>query len=209
MSSSAFAAFQTAIGHPERLMQGTKQGKGKPTAQETSMFVAAVVLTYAAWEGYVEDLAVEVTRHLAKDTRPENVPATARKAIEAMQPSQWEYSVHPGWRGLWTRCVTEYAKGTEGDNPPFGMNTANAKNTIALFQRVGVDVWGALEEADKSGIESLVRLRGEVAHTGGTPTNFKKGLAQEHLARVKRVVELIDQVAQLKTHALTGTHPWP
>lgn len=208
MSSTAYASFTTAVSHSHRLMQGTKQGRGKPTAQETSMFVAAVVLTYAAWEGYIEDVAVEVTEHLANNTPPEDVPESTRKSIEDSGPSQWEYSVHPGWIGLWTRCVGLYAKGSDDDKPPFGMNTANVKNVIALFQRVGLDPWRDVSKEDKSGIEELVRLRGNVAHTGGTPDDFKKALAQDHLARVERVVSAIDASVEKQAKRLTGHEPW-
>lgn len=206
--SNALDSFLVAIGHAERLMTGVKDGRGRPNEKEVSMFVAATVLTYAAWEGYVEDVAVEVTVHLAQNTPADRVPDSVRKNIEQSEPSAWDLSIHPGFRGLWLKQVELYAKGTEDDKPPFGMNTANPKNVIELFENVGLKGWLNVSQDDKDGIAKLVELRGGVAHTAGTPEDFKKGVAREHLDRVKRVVSIMDESLATQTKDLTGQRPW-
>lgn len=206
--SEARETFKVAVGHADRLMTGVKEGRGRPREKEVSMFVAATVLTYAAWEGYIEDVAVEVTAHLAHHTPAAKVPVSVRKCIEDGKPSAWELSVHPGFRGLWENQVKNYAKGSDDDKPPFGMNTANADNVIKLFHNVGLDGWKCVTEEDKRGIVNLVQLRGGVAHTAGTPESFKKNLAQEHLDRVKRVVNTIDSSIADQAISLSGSRPW-
>lgn len=189
-------------------MKGTKEGRGKPTQQEVSMFVASIALTYAAWEGYIEDVAVEVTNFLAGNATPEQVPASARSAIEAGNPSAWELVLDPKWSGLWRSRVVEYAKGTPDDKPPFGMNTANPTNVSELFSRVGLSPWRDVAKDDIGGVNKLVRQRGTVVHTGGAPQNFKKALATEHLERVRRVVEKIDQSLSDQVESIVGARPW-
>lgn len=208
MTSESAESFGTAIAHAQRLMKGTKEGRGKPTQQEISMFVASIALTYAAWEGYVEDVAVELTDFLAENATPEQVPQSARAAIESRNPTAWELVLDPKWSGLWRRQVTEYAKGTPGDKPPFGMNTANQANVTQLFKRVGVSPWENLDKEDVSGVDKLVRERGRVVHTAGAPDNFRKALATEHLDRIVRVVAVIDENLAKQAEDLLQQRPW-
>ena len=42
------------------LMEFVKQGQGKPSAKERSIFAASVVFAYGVWENYVEQLALEL-----------------------------------------------------------------------------------------------------------------------------------------------------
>lgn len=99
------------------------------------MFVASVALTYAVWEAYVEDAAVEVSSFLADNIDPGRVPASARSAIESVSSSAWELTVHPGWREIWKSRVMALAKGDpSGDQ--FGMNTAGTKQIELLYSAV-------------------------------------------------------------------------
>ena len=171
------------------------------------MFVASIALTYAAWEGYIEDVAVEVTDFLASQASPDQVPQSARRAIEAGNPTAWELVLDPKWSGLWRSRVTEYAKGTPDDKPPFGMNTANPTNVTELFARVGLSPWQDVRKDDIGGVDKLVRQRGTVVHTAGAPQNFKKALAVEYLDRIRRVVEIIDRsLAQQVEDAVGQRH---
>lgn len=208
MHSKAHATLTTAIGHAERLLEGTKTGRGKPSQKEVSMFVASVVLTYGAWEGYVEDVAVEANKFFATNATPAMVPSEARMDIESAKPTAWELTLDPGWQELWQRRVTVFAKGSPNDGPPFGINTADLKNVTNLFKRVGLDPWKPLTPADKTGITELVVQRGTVAHTGGTPTGFNKATARQHLDLVVRIVNLIDDSLADQLETITGQRPW-
>jgi hypothetical protein len=78
-----------------------KQTAGKPSKPEKSLFVASVALSYAMWENYVEDVAIEVTTFLSEELPPALVPDEVRDAITKAHPNPWDIAVHPGWRALW------------------------------------------------------------------------------------------------------------
>lgn len=209
MTSAAYQTFETAIGHAQRLMEGTKTGRGKPSKQETTMFVAAVALSYAAWEAYVEDLAVELVAHMAAHTPDAKVPDTVRKAIVKHDNSVWGLAISPGWREIWKTVVKLEAKGSDDDGPPFGMNTAKPSAVIKLFGLVGIgDPWQGLHTADKDAIHALVTDRGTVVHTAGTPENFNKNRAKRHLEHVERIVEAMDSSVAIKAQNVSGSRPW-
>jgi hypothetical protein len=46
------------------------------------------------------------------------------------------------------------------------MNTANVKNVRSLFERVGLDPFTGVPDADLEKLEQLVKERGEIVHTG-------------------------------------------
>lgn len=208
MPSKAHATLTTALGHATNLLGGTKTGRGKPSQTEVSMFVASVVLTYGAWEGYVEDVAVEANKFFATNATAAMVPTEARKDIESANPTAWELTLDPGWQELWQRRVTEFAKGSPNAGRPFGINTADVKNVSNLFRRVGLDPWIPLSSTDKEGIAQLVAERGTIAHTGSTPPGFNKAAAQTHLALVVKIVDLIDDSLAEQLKKITGQRPW-
>jgi hypothetical protein len=189
--STALDTFGKSVKHADRLIAGTKVGVGKPSAQEVSMFVASVALTYAAWETFVEDSAVEVTEHLAGMIRPEVLPQSAREAIEGTKPTTWELAVHPGWQALWVARVRTLARG-DVDSATYGMNTANEAQTRKLFQVVGLDPFRTVAKADLIDLEALVRARGEVVHTASAPESFKKATAKGYRDLADRLVHAVD-----------------
>lgn len=171
------------------------------------MFVASVALTYAAWESYVEDVAVEVTEILARSIDESAVPAEVRKSIEETKPTTWELAVHPGWRELWVRNVKSRAKG-EPDSNKFGMNTARVRQIILLFEPVGLDFVGILAADDKRLLEKLVTDRGEVVHSASTPDRFNKSTAQGYRDLVERMAVAADEHLRAQAEKALGGSPW-
>ncbi|UXZ57970.1 hypothetical protein [Curtobacterium sp. Arg-1] len=206
--SKSLDDFQVSLQHTDNLMAGTKTGRGKPTRQEASMFVASVALTYAAWEAYVEDVAIEATEFLANHTAVDRVPETARMAIEDGKPTAWQLTVHPGWRALWVGGVRALAKG-DADTGRFGMNTARVKQITTLFLPVGLDFISAIEKADRSALEKLVSARGSVVHSASAPDSFNKGAAKGYRDLVARMASAADEHLRQQVEQLTAASPWP
>jgi hypothetical protein len=171
------------------LMSFASDGRGKPTESQRSLYLAAVAFSYAVWENFIEDLAIELTDRLAIAIDPARVPDAARKAIEKnAQP--WELAVHPGWRGLWVERVRGLAKGS--DEPgQWGINSASKDQVDNLFKVVGIDPVperidapiprtqrkeppaGVSLNADgtldvKRALRGLIAVRGEAVHTAKT-----------------------------------------
>lgn len=206
--SKALDEFQVSLQHTDNLMAGTKTGRGKPTNQEASMFVASVALTYAAWEAYVEDVAIEATEALAHATAEDRVPDSAREAIEKGKPTAWQLTVHPGWRSLWLQGVKTLAKG-DAEAGRFGMNTARIKQITTLFLPVGLDFVGAIVKDDRSALEKLVTARGLVVHSASAPESFNKAAAKGYRDLVARMASAADEHLRRQVEELTGTTPWP
>lgn len=206
--SKALDDFHVSLQHTDNLMTGTKTGRGKPSNKEASMFVASVALSYAAWEAYVEDVAIECTESLANTTADDRVPDSAREAIEKGKPSAWQLTVHPGWRALWVQGVKAMAKG-DADAGRFGMNTARVKQIATLFLPVGLDFVGAIDEPDRSALEELVSARGAVVHSASAPESFNKAAAKGYRDLVARMASAADEHLRQQIEKLTGTTPWP
>jgi hypothetical protein len=210
--SESLKDFRLALRHADRLIEGTKSTAGKPTAQEGTMFVASVALTYAAWEAYVEDLAVEATQHLSESIDAADVPESSRQAIESRKSNPWDLFVHPGWRAIWRDAVLVKAKGEQSKDPKsrdeFGMNTAREKQIRTLFRAVGIDFMDKVSADDRAALEDLVTARGEVVHAASAPAAFKKSKAKAYRDLVERMALVADEELRQQITALTGKEPW-
>ncbi|WP_295536232.1 HEPN domain-containing protein [uncultured Pseudacidovorax sp.] len=179
---------------------------GKPSAQERALFAAAVVFSYGIWESYIEDLAIELAEGLSQDISPSKVPAAVQDELAHSTP--WELSVHPGWQKLWVNRVKAVAK---GDGDKFGLNTANPKQSSALLKLVGLqDVFAPLPaniipqhlsastKTVSEAIVQLVRLRGQIVHSGAVPDTLKKTHAREWRQFVKDLSDKVDMACRAK-----------
>lgn len=171
------------------------------------MFVASVALTYAAWEAYVEDAAVEVSAFLADNIDPGRVPASARSAIESVSSSAWELTVHPGWREIWKSRVVVLAKG-DPNGDQFGMNTAGTKQIELLYSAVGVSFLKKTTRDDRKALEELIIARGKVVHSANTPESFNKQAARDYRNLVERLAIDADVTMRDQARNLVGHAPW-
>ena len=192
------------------LLSYMSEGKGKPSTSERALFAAAVVFSYGVWESYVEELAIETAIEVSTEIKPSQVPADVREFLK--QASAWELSVHPGWQRLWVQRVKAEAKG-EGDK--YGLNTAKAKQVSSLLKTVGVvDVFQSLPTAIipahlqettatvASAVDELVKLRGEIVHSGSVPDSLRKHHAKEWREFVKDLTTEVDTVCRSQCKAL-------
>jgi hypothetical protein len=95
-SSKALTDLQKGLGAVDDVLSFVKQTAGKPSKPEKSLFVASVGLSYAMWENYVEEVAIEVTVFLSDNLEPALVPDAVRESITKAHSSPWEIAVHPG-----------------------------------------------------------------------------------------------------------------
>jgi hypothetical protein len=189
-------AADKALDVPDGLMSFTSGGRGQPTREQRHLYMAAVAFTYAVWENYVEELAIELSEVLARDLRPDRVPPEVQKLITS-DATPWQLSVDPGWRGLWTQRVHTLAKGD--DSTKWGLNTASANNVRSLLGAVGLaealpefveppksesgkvldtPTGTGLTKAGKLNVHAvltkLIGVRGEAVHTASTSDKLLK-----------------------------------
>jgi hypothetical protein len=207
--SKALRDLRTGLKAVDDVLGFVKTTAGKPSKQEKSLFVASVALSYAMWENYVEDVAVEATEALSTDVQKEDVPATVRDSIMKLQPTPtvWDIAVHPGWRSLWLAAVEQRAKGG-ANTDDLGMNTANQKNVRSLFERVGVDPFTQASDEDLENVEKLVKQRGQIVHTGKAPSDFYKEDAVGWRTFVEDLATKVDKAVGAQAKSLTGKTAW-
>jgi hypothetical protein len=209
--SKALVDLRAGLKAVDDVLSYAKSGVGQPSKKEKSLFVASVALSYAMWENYAEEVAIEVTAVLAKEVPEPLVPTSVRDWIMKMQPppTAWDLVVHPGWRDLWLQMVRARAKGADGNARDFGILSANASAVRSLFERVGVDPFAGVSNDDLEELDKLVEQRGQIVHTGKAPANFYKKDALDWRAFVANLGEAVDGAIGAEAKKLTGKSPWP
>lgn len=221
--TSAYINALEGMGVPRGMMTFSKGGKGKPSKDETTLFLGAVSFAYAVWENYVEELAIELTRRLAAEIAPEQIPTASRAVIEK-DASSWELSVHPGWRGLWINRVITITKGGEGGRGGWGLNSATFENTKEVFEtsgfgdalptRLTVKARGATAPQNvrstngkvdvRHTLTQLIEVRGGAVHTATAPDHLRKAHVRWWLAFVEALFEETDRLALQEVDRLLG-----
>lgn len=208
--TAARMSVDTALHVVDDLLRYMSAGKGKPAKQERAIFASVVVFSYGVWESYVEELAIEIATNVSKAIKPEKVPKNVRNLFE--NTSAWELNVHPGWQALWVQRVTTTAKG-EGES--YGLNTAKVKQVSTLLKTAGLDdVFNKLpakiiplhlskqEKTVASAIDELVKLRGEIVHSGAVPDSLRKHHAREWRLFVEDLATEVDKACRSQCEKL-------
>lgn len=202
--SQARASVDTTLHVVDDLLSYMSTGQGKPSKQERAIFASAIVFTYGVWESFVEELAIEIASKMSQAIKPCQVPDNVRKLLE--DSTAWELSVHPGWQALWVKRVKATAKG-EGES--YGLNTAKVKQVSTLLRTAGVgDVFQNLPKSIipphlagsastvGAAVDELVKLRGEIVHSGSVPSTLKKHHAREWRQFVEALTTEIDSACR-------------
>lgn len=183
---------------PDGLMSFASDGRGQPSNEQRALYLGAVAFTYAVWESYVEEVAVELVELAVNELQdhPERVPEGARRVIET-GATPWELAVSPGWRGLWVQRVNAMTGGDE-EARTWGLNTANLSNVSNIFASLGlnpvpqriaaprkvralmphpssISIGPKDGKVDvKNALHMLVEVRGQAVHTGRTKDKLYK-----------------------------------
>jgi len=208
--TDARQSVDTTLQVVDDLLKYMSTGQGKPSKQERAIFASAVVFSYGVWESYAEELAIEIATKVSQAIKPSKVPVTVQKLLESATP--WELNVHPGWRALWVQRVKATAKG-EGDS--YGLNTAKVKQVSALLKTAGLgDVFSKLPAniipqhlsgqvtTVAAAIDELVKLRGEIVHSGSVPAALKKPHARQWRQFVQELTTEVDQACRTQSSTL-------
>lgn len=181
-TTAAHAHMGSALAVVDSILSFVKDGKGKPSRDERALFAAAVAFAYGIWENFVEQLAIEIVKNMARELPPASLPEHIRRQLE--KRTAWELSVSPGWRDLWVAHVTMKAV---GDGETYGINTAREKQVKDLLMQVGpaepfrntnpkiAPAHLGVNAGIGAALDSLVDLRGSIVHTGKVPDTLRKG----------------------------------
>lgn len=199
VASSSLETAQANLGRVDDILSFHSKSQdpspGAPPSANASLVLGATALTYAAWEVYVEDLAVEAVGELSRKFAPSKVPSALRKQIvDGCQ--KWDL-VGDGWRRVWRDRVEREARGVT-NQASFGLNTANPENVIKLFALVGISPFSnvrwknATTKQVKARVQKLVSDRSAVVHTGKAPSGYGLNQARNHLVFVRRLLPVFD-----------------
>ncbi|GAA1486872.1 MULTISPECIES: hypothetical protein [Micrococcales] len=213
--TAAALSAEKALEVPRGLMSFASDGRGRPTNEQKYLYLSAVTFTYAVWESYAEDVAIELVEVLASSLPTDSIPTHVADVLSGKDA--WQLAVHPGWRGLWTKEVNTAAKGGEGAG--YGINTASYKNVRALFELAGIgdalpshlSVAPETELGKLKGLPAsvgvtknatvnvdrclslLINLRGEAVHTARTEGKLLKNEVLWWTAFIRELHEEVDR----------------
>lgn len=191
-----------------------RPAKGKPTKDHSTLKRAAIVLIYAAWESFFENLIDEVATALAASDDVSRLPdrvqrmlvddlrsfLVGKRASDLSAGQILATAAGYDWAQRLRALATLEIYGDSGDaadDPAHGLNSADVKNVTRLLQKYcGEDLlstvaWaGMSNEQVTSKLEKIVEMRGAVAHTGRLPDK-----AVLPLALVRDYVRFIEKLA--------------
>ncbi|WP_146087867.1 HEPN domain-containing protein [Rathayibacter sp. AY1D2] len=179
------------------------QGRGRPGTNEQPLLRSCVVLTYAAWEVYIEESLVWVAERLVAPPHGiEKLPQATKNLIAlSVSKNPWILS-EDGWRTQTLSIITNKVRGDALNPTDWGLNTADVRRINALH----IEVLGQTllsqcnwqnftnqNVLDK--INALVRLRSEIAHRGQAD-NLSLPQIQQYRDFAQRLSEKLDSVIE-------------
>lgn len=144
--------------------------RGKPSTKQRALYVAAVTFSYAVWENYIEDLAIELVERMSPVITPERLPQGLVERINR-DLTAGELSVAPGWRQVWVERTRLAAKGD--DSRIHGLSMARPRQVEHLFGWVGFSPFNGLAPS-LTELDRLIDLRNAAVHTGKIPDDLRK-----------------------------------
>ena len=185
---------------------------GAPPNRDRSLVLGATALLYAAWEGYIEQLAIVAVDWLAGQIDAAAVPARVQKTLEEAGVGHWDFA-GDGWKTVWKAEVRQFAVG-DGTRT-FGINTAGPKQVINLFEGYagyhpldGIAWQNCNNDTVKRNLSKLVKERGTIVHTAVGPPNYGINRYRNHRQFVERLADRFDARAKAQLNTLGGASPW-
>jgi len=189
-------------------------GPGKPPGNTKPLLHACTVLTYTAWEVYVEDLLLEAVPYFQK---PAELPKMLREKVgKRVQAKPWNLA-ETGWVNEVEKAVRSISVGAPGPGE-WGMNTANTKNVNNAFETVfGSQLlnrcgWqGQSSKGNRDYIDQLVERRGALVHRGALDSGDKPlslGRVRDWANWVGKLADKVDDLSANALIGLTGRLAW-
>lgn len=203
MPSKSRVKFDENLGDIDHLLdfhdalETLSEADGEPVPPGADvLFRAAVVLLVSHWEAYVEDITGETLTHIvtcAKDASvlsndiKRQVASELKKAPNDLE--LWKVA-DGGWRDyLKNRLVSMQEARNRSFNTPKSVPTAEfIEKAIGLKDVTKGWTFGGLTSVDVcKKLNSLIEVRGQIAHRGKISAKIDKKWVQEHVTFVRNV----------------------
>ena len=190
----------------------TKPGPGRKHNVEV-LHKSAIVLLVACWEAFIEDLAENaLSAVIATATDPLVIPPSVRERITSKLPGvkAWELA-GGGWKTACRNHFKEVLERTVGQ-----LNTPKTAQVNQLFERgLGCEhlssdwKWiGRSVSTAEGALDSLVSLRGSIAHRVTTADSVKKTAVTDAQALLLRLAWRSHNAVNSFVRELVGDKPW-
>ena len=161
------------------------------------LFRSGVVLLVSYWESYVEDVCDEALMAIVERVQdPNKLPKELRKKVaKELKESKeelklWDLS-GDGWRKIVMGRVDQYKiERNRSFNTPKFTNTVEFINNVIgvkdIFKNIKWD--GYTHEEVSARLNSLIEVRGQIAHRGKTSIDIDGKYLTDHLNFVRQLV---------------------
>lgn len=175
---------------------------------------SAVLLLVATWEAYVEDLAISGCRTMVEGRDSyEQLPKLAlvmtaqRLKSEKDETSTWKLA-GDGWKNeLLAQAEIEASK---LHSPNAAKIEALFKNTLGLQSFSKNWHWTGCSRENVIGrLNTLIEVRGDIAHRGETSDPVTKAYVERSADLVRRLAAITSNRVRDHISAITGADPWP
>lgn len=177
---------------------------------------SVILLSVAAWEGFIEDLVVEAAKRFEDEVSgPSKLPKTARNSmLSHLYDSQnWATFNEKTLDGLWSitgsHWRTTYLNYVEQQANT--LNTPNSQNTIRLLKKcLGINdctagwIGGKRWKPDiyRKKLDALLELRHRIAHGAVGQKAVRKVTATAAVALVQFLAEKLEETTRVHVGAL-------
>ena len=205
----------------KRLMEIHKDVGGTGQGRRYGLDVlnkSGVMFVSAAWEAFVEEVAVQSVDHFMNEANSHNdVPLPIRKATaKGLESDKNELKVWDlagaGWKSVVTAYRDEVIKQEIAT-----FNTPKPHNVDALYKKL-LDIesvsatwnWqGMSVAAARRKLKRFMETRGAIAHRGNIGFSITKSYVEDHRKFINRLAVRTANRVRSEVHAQIGSHPWP
>jgi len=213
---SPIANLTKSMRDVKRLMQihsdvgGTTQGRryGLDVLNKSG-----VVFVAAAWEAFVEDVALQAINHILSVAKnPKTIPLSIRKGVARyVQDSKHDLKAWDLAAEGWKKVVREYK-----DDVIATFNTPKPHNVDNLFKRLlGVEeisaqwYWQGMSKTSASAkLRKFMETRGAIAHRGELPQSITKDYVEDRRKFINRLCVRTSNVIRDCIKTQVGSYPW-
>ena len=193
------------------------EGQGRRHGVEV-LNKSGVVFIVAAWEAFIEDVAIQATDHLLRHaTDPSTLPLPIRKAVaKSLSADKDELAVWKLAGEGWKTIAVSYRDNVirkEVDT----FNTPKPDKIDSLYQKL-LDIrhlsntwyWKGISAANASRkLREFVELRGAIAHRGQLTESVKRVLVEDRRMFILRLAAKTSNVVRTSVRTQSGKYPWP
>ena len=178
---------------------------------------SGVMFVAAAWEAFVEDIAVQAIDHiLEKATDHTKVPLPIRKAsakgleFDKNDLKVWDLA-GDGWKNVVKNYRSEIVRdeiATFNTPKPHNVNTL-LKKLLDIDKVSATWSWqGMSKQSAYEKLKKFIETRGAIAHRGALNVSITKSYVEGHRKFINRISVRTSNAVRSKVKSQVGTFPW-